>query len=296
MKYLYFLLLLIPNLASSQIYSGNFCFKYPNFVQKEGYEMNRSAFSTSENRQKGLYLIQYSLDRKKIEKKFHPNSWESAGYLGGMIYDRIGNLYTFSAPHVNLIDNPPTKNNNIYIVDNQTAELSLWKQLPISTKDFDENPFGVMAMTYFCTGNCIYASTISGSKRYEENGKVYCIDEKTKELKDSIQNFDGFGLCVISINGKFSLLMGNCRNSNLYSIDLNENGKFIGKPTVIYSIENVGPRGDDKIRKLVYNNKDNTLTINTLEFNYNLAAILNRPESVIKIKYDLANKKWDRVL
>ena len=295
MKYLIIILIFFTNNLLGQILSGNYCLKYPDFIKTEGYDLNRAAFSTSEVRKKGLFLNQYSLDKTKIEKQFHPASWESAGFLGGMIFDRVGNVYTFSAPHVNLIDNPPIKNNNIYIVDNKTAELKLWKSIPLCTDNFDENPFGVMGLTYHCMSKCIYASSISGSKRYEEKGKVYCIDEYSRTIKDSLTEFDGFGLCVISINGKFSLLMGNCRNSNLYSVDLADNGKFISKPTIVFSIENMGLRGDDKIRKIVYNNKENTLTINSLEFNFNLAAVLNKPETNFKLKYDLEKKSWYRV-
>ena len=80
-----------------------------------------------------------------------------------------------------------------------------------------------------------------------------------------------------------------------FAVDLADNGKFISKPTIVFSIENMGLRGDDKIRKIVYNNKDNTLTINSLEFNFNLAAVLNKPETNFKLKYDLEKKSWYRV-
>ncbi len=278
-----------------QIVPLNKCIKYPALIQKNNFSLANSAFSTSETRKKGLFLIEIDQNKQKTSKFYQHPTWTKAGYLGSMIFDNSGNLYTYPTPHVNLIDNPPQNANIIYKVDGETGQMNIWKKLFTPSFLPDENVFGIMGMSYSCPSNSIYVSTVIGSTQDKELGKIYQIDVSTGFILDSLTNFDGFGLSVLNINQKNYLLCGNARNSTLYYVELNQVGGFQHVPKPLFSIEGMGPRGDDRIKKISYKEKEDALFITGYEFFFNLSATLEKQENVYAFRLDKISNRWIRI-
>lgn len=278
-----------------QVFPANKCIQYPKFIQKHNFNLANSALSTSEKRKKGLWLIEIDAKNKKVNKSLQLKTWDSAGFLGGMVFDHYGNLFTFPTPNVNIYDNPPKLSNIIYKVDGETGIMAPWIKLNTPDNLPDGNVFGIMGIAYSCFDNSIYASSIIGSTRDSIKGKLYRIDCEKHIIIDSISHFDGFGLNVLSINNNKFLLVGCARNSLLYYVQLDQNGGFMHSPKPMFSIEGLGPRGDDRIKKIVYNEKENILVISGYEFFFNLGATEQIHEQSYGFRLDPAKNNWYRV-
>jgi len=281
-KFILILSLLLPfGVAEAQsIKADRQCVRSPQFPEKFGFENANSALSTSETHVRGLILI----DNVSTSKKsFQHPSWNMAGWLGGMIFDDHGTVFTFAVPHVELTYNPPAKQNTLYKVDSESGAMSKWIELPTPYINFDQNVFGILGITYSCFANSIYVSSVMGSSRTKELGVVYQLNASSGKILSRLENFDGFGLATAELNGKHVLLLGNARNSNLYSVALSETGELHGRPEKIFSILGVGPRGDDKIKKIVVNESEQSLQLTGFEFNFNLSATLEKQESVYRV-------------
>ncbi len=296
MKQIIALIILLSNtILIAQISPANRCIQYPSIIQKHNFSFINSAFSTSETRKKGLFLIELDQSTHTTTKSYQHPSWTSAGYLGGIIFDKSGNIFTYPTPHVNLIDNPPNMGNIIYKVNGETGEMKPWKKLFTPNQIPDENVFGILGCCYSCFNNSLYVSTVMGSTLKAEKGKIYQLDANSGAVLDSIINFDGFGINVFHINQKNFLLAGNARNSQLYYVELKQGGGFLHNPKPLFSIEGMGPRGDDRIKKIVYKPKEDALYITGFEFFFNLSATLDKQETVYGFKLDQKNNKWIRI-
>jgi hypothetical protein len=268
-------------LQAQSIKSANQCISYPKFAARFGFDLSRSALSTAELRMPGLVLVGSDMSGTQ-RKTFQEPSWKIAGSLGGMIFDEIGNVYTFPTPHVNLIQNPPEKSNIIYKVDAATGVMTPWKDLPPSHPVVAENVFGVMGLSYFCQFKSIYATSVMGSSKDRESGRVYQLDLSSGQILNVLENFDGFGVTGALVNSKPVLLLGRARDSNVYVLELNEKGGFISRPKVFLSIHDLGPRGDDRAKKILIDEKSNSINVVGFEFQFNLASTLQREESTYK--------------
>ncbi|MDZ4785316.1 MAG: hypothetical protein SGJ02_04485 [bacterium] len=270
MKKIIFVILFLFSISSSDaqsIRSDQDCLRHPSFPKKFGFDSQTAMLSTAEIHDRGLTLIDPASPQKKSYK--HP-TWRLAGSLGGMTFDEKGTVYTFPAPHVELTFNPPTAQNILYKVNPENGIMSQWINLPINAKAFDQNVFGILGITFSCFSKSIYVSSVMGSSRTKELGKIYQLNAETGAILNTIENFDGFGLATASLNNKWLLFLGNARTSDLYSVPLNDQGAFIGKPKRIFSLIGLGPRGDDKIKKIII--KEQGLQITGFEFNFNLSA------------------------
>jgi hypothetical protein len=143
-----------------------------------------------------------------------------------------------------------------------------------------------------CEAGILYASTVSGSDRFVERGGLYAIDVKTKKLVDAIVGIDVMGMGISYITGQRRLYFGSGRDSKIYSLQLSEKGRFIGKREVAFSIEDLGPRGDDKVRRIITDQNGN-LEVHGIEFNFNLIAPREKQETVYHFKFDLAQERWN---
>ncbi len=276
--------LLLPYFAAAEVIkSDKNCIKSPSFPKEFGFDLNRSALSTTELYTRGLTLVDVATNPKKTYR--HP-TWQIAGYLGGMTFDDKGAVYTFPVPHVELTYNNPAKQNIIYKVDSDSGVMSKWVELPIAGNNFNENVFGILGITFSCATQSIYVSSVMGSSKNKETGKIYQLSAKTGAILSVLDNIDGFGLATAELNGKQVLLIGRARNSDLYGVDLNNKGSFIGRPYQIGTIVERGPRGDDKIKKIVVNEETQSLQITGFEFNFNLSSGLEKQESSYEIPID----------
>lgn len=264
-------ILILPNICSvtlyGQITGANNCKRAPAFALARGFS-NNVAIITSVTGVKGILLA----DPANMGKTYQDSSWVTHGYMGQFTTDEDGNIFVLPGPHVNLIDNPIATNNYVFRIDSKTGKLSVFARLPNNANDQSSNAFGALGITYNCNHKCLYISSVNSSTRKNEVGKIYQLSALTGKLLDSVVSFDAYGLLSLEIDETEVLLSGCARNSSVYEIKLNKKGGFASDPKEVFSIAGMGPRGDDRVKKIEFDNKHFRLIVKGHEFNYNLSA------------------------
>ena len=269
------------------------CQKAPGFIVNTGLDPKHAAFSTSEKRLKGLALVQLPqnpADTSGRKTWQHPD-WSRFGYMGAIATDENGNTYTIPVPVINVLDNPVEKQNTVYVVSGISGEMKPLIELPVSAKTIFTHGFGLVGIFYDCHGRKIYASSIAGSGRDTERGVIYAIDPSTGKITDQLTGWDAMGLCVGGISGEKRLYFGSARTSDIYSVELTSNGKFTGSVKKEFTLDLLGPRGDDKARKIRFG-KNGEMVLFGVEFNYNLTAPTEKQETIYQFRYDEEERKW----
>lgn len=275
-------------------YSSNSCKANPAFIQALGFNPKNTFFSTSDDKIMGLVLKETERPgdpNARILKIYQHPTWKTGGWLAPILLDEHGNIYTSPAPFINIWNNPVKNNNTIYRVNSQTGIMEVFLQLPNADSINTENPFGIIGMAYLCNPGILYVSSVAGSTRKQVKGHIYAIDTKSKEIIDEIDNIDAMGMGISFITGKRELFFGNGRNSDVNAVTLLADGKFKGKPQFAFSLANLGPRGDDKVRKII-TRKDGNLMIMGMEFNFNLIAPREKQETTYNFVYNEDHKNW----
>jgi hypothetical protein len=272
------------------------CQKLSPFIPGTGLNQSRTAFSTSENRIKGLVLIEIPLTGADpaTKKTWQHPSWKQFGWMGPIAIDENGNVFTVPIPVINVLDNPVEKQNVIYKAEGTTGEMKPFTDLPKAGSASAENVYGLLGLYYDCHAKKLYTSTVAGSTRDKENGIVYIVDPADCKIKDKLTGYDVMGLCVGGITGEKRLYFGSSRSSDIFSIGLTKSGNFAGNPRKEFSLDMLGPRGDDKARRIRFD-KNGDLLIFGVEFNYNLTAPTEKQETIYRFRYDEENKKWNFV-
>lgn len=263
------------------------CQPIPPFVRGLGFG-NGVALSTSDRFTQGLILVEG-------ERKYQHPSWKSAGSLAPIQRDAKGNVFAAPAPWIDTLENKPDEQNKIYRADAQTQEMKLFVELPKIKSPTAENPFGVLGLTFDCDTQSLYAATVSGSTRRETNGGIYQIDVETGKIMSKKAGVDAIGLGVFnSAKGK-RLYYGLARGSEIWSVDLNDDGSFTNDSRREFSFENLGARGDDKARRIGFaqNAGGFEMVVSGIEFGFNLIAPSEKQETAYRYRYDLAKDNWD---
>jgi hypothetical protein len=275
-------------------FNANNCKGNPSFIKSLGFDPRLSFFSTSDVKTMGLLLLQSEQPgnpNARITKSFQHPSWKMGGWLAPITLDESGNIFSAPAPFINILNNPIANNNAVYRVDFKTGGMEEFLRLPFADSINTDNPFGIIGMIYLCESGTLYVSTVAGSKRYEENGHIYAIDIKRKKIIDQLDHTDAMGMGITYITGKRKLFFGTGRNSDVLSVTLNSKGKFTGTPQKEFTLENLGPRGDDKVRRIRTDQYGN-LIVHGMEFNFNLIAPREKQETIYNFYFDEESKKW----
>ena len=269
------------------------CQQQPYFLKNTGLDPARCAFSTSEKKTKGLIVIQLPLNSADtFRRKWQHPSWSRFGFMGPITTDNNGNVYVVPVPLVNVLDNAPEKQNVIYKVDSRTGEMKPLTDLKIDKKTATENVYGLLGIYFDCHAKLLYASSVANSTRTEENGIIYAIDPVSGEVMDQFTGVDAMALCVGGISGEKRLYFGSTRTSDVCSIELTKAGKFKGSIQKEFSLDLLGPRGDDKARKIRFD-KNGNMKIAAVEFNYNLTAPTEKQETSYTYFFNQDEKKWE---
>ena len=274
-------------------FQSNDCKRQPAFIKTTGFDPSRSAFSTSEKKITGLVLLQLSQAGDTAGKKIyqHP-SWTMGGRMGPIQLDADGNCFTAPVPVISLLDNPAEKQNIIYRTDAVSGEMKIFCSLPAAKNISAENPYGVLGLSYLCESNTLYASSVQGSTREKQEGVIYAIDGATGKILDKIDNADGIGMGISYMSGKRTLYFGSARSSDIFCVTLTAEGKFSGKPQPAFTIAGLGPRGDDKVRRIKFDKRSGQLQAIGVEFNFNLTAPTEKQEATYLFSWDEEQKKW----
>lgn len=265
------------------------CKRMPAFIKAKNMNPNRAAFSTSDRFHKGIVLIGFE---DRANSLWQDSSWTKAGTLGPMAIDENGNVYVVPVPAINTLYNSAAGQNTIWKIDAGTGIMQPYLKLPAYADSTIKNPFGLLGIFYDCEKQWLLASSVYGSTPEQENGVIFCIDATTGKILSELKNTDAMGLCMTNLNGHHSLLFGSARNSDVFSISINDEGQFEGTPTKQLSIAELGPRGDDRVRKIRFN-KQGELELYGVEFYFNLIAPTEKQESIYTFYYQLIDKgQW----
>lgn len=265
------------------------CRAQPRFTRNLGFGRS-TILSTADRATKGLIIFEPRADGPPRTYQ-HP-SWTQAGYLGANAIDKDGHIYLAPSPRVNLIDNPPEKQNVLYRVASDTGVMTPFLALPYSRPPSLNNPYGVLGLTYDCDTHSLYASSVAGSSRREELGRLFRIDLTTGRVAAQLHNVDAIGLAIFNGAQGKRLYFGSARTQDVLSIALDAKGDFIGSPRREFSLDGIGPDGNEKARKISFE-RGLDMVVNGTKFSFNLAPppAQLRP-TVYRYRYDPANDRW----
>ncbi len=276
------------------------CQSEPAFIKKLGFDPLWSALSSSEKQKTGIVLVELLKEnnqtaptlQSKKGRIYQDSSWSSAGYLSTITFDAQGNIYSIPAPLISMIFNKPKDQNIIYRIDAFSGKMSAWLPLPFCLPATAHNPYGLLGLTYDCISHNVFAASIGGSSKYEEKGIIFHIETKTKKILDTLKGIDAMGLAVnFDEKGIRRLYFGKTRTGEILSVPIADNGKFLrNKMRSEFSLEGLGIRGDDKPRKIKFTN--GLMEVSGIEFNYNLQAASEKPETVYFLKWNHETNQW----
>jgi hypothetical protein len=260
------------------------CQGTPPFLRALGFGQ-KAAFSTSERKIQGLILIQG-------ERAYQHPTWRLAGRLAPITRDGKGNIFVAPAPTFDVWANKPEEQNKVYRVDGQTQEMKQFCDLPKAAPTTSQNPYGVLGLSFDCETDSLYVSSVFGSTRNEINGRIFQINSDGKVLSQ-LEKTDAIGHAVFNSAKDKRLYFGQARTSEIWSIALDEKGNFSGEARKEISLENLGPRGDDRARRITFSR--NRMTVFGIEFSFNLRSPTEKQNTTYHFFYDEAKGAWSYV-
>jgi hypothetical protein len=275
-----------------QIGGVSYCKKQPRFVQDLHLGTNyAAAFSTSERGIKGLALLIQPTNQSGETRTYQNPSWTMAGSLAPIQYGKDGNLFVAPAPSINVLDNQPDQQNQIYRVDSATGVMARFMDLPRAGPSTPENPFGVLGLGYDCDTDKLYVTSVAGSSRDQEIGRIYQIDPAKGIVESQLDKIDALGMTIFNGAKGKRLYYGLARWPEIWSVALDDKGHFQGQPRFEFSLANLGPRGSDKARSIEFV-RDTQMVVHGIEFSFNLIAPTEKQETIYNFKYDQTADKW----
>jgi hypothetical protein len=263
------------------------CRTNPRFIATKKEFTSKSFFSTSERFIKGLVLVDGA---EKTRTWQHP-TWQQFGWLAAIHYDGKGNVYTVPAPRINVLDNKPAEQNRVLKVDSITGAMSVLANLPSAGAPNEQNPYGALAVAFDCESQLLYVSSIAGSTRSKEIGRIFAIDPESGKTKFTRDNVDAMGLHLFKLGKQKRLYYGRARDPEIWSIAVDDKGSFVGDARFELSLEGLGPRGDDRARRLNFT-PTNEMLVWGIEFNVNLVAPTEKQETLYRFVYDAKQQRW----
>ncbi len=263
------------------------------YTRLAGFDTRQIALSTNEENVTGLALVQYLRNETDTvaHKIWQHPSWKKMGHMGSITSTADGTAFTAPIPVINTLDRNLSNINVIYYVDKASGEMKTLINLPKPDSSSTVVPYGVLGLYYDDHGHKLYASSVAGSTRDQEKGVIYVIDTQKKQIVDKIEGIDAFGLMVLGYTGQKRLYYGLARKPEVHSIELNKEGLFKGDSKQEFSLAQLGPRGNDKARRMRIDKYGN-LFVFGLDFNYNLSAQTIKPETIYRFNYTSDSNKW----
>lgn len=254
----------------------NLCKTPPAFIRSLSANQGfgpASSLSTSERDLIGLAVVDFDPQSgKRIRAWQHP-SWRSAGNLSAFALDQRGDVYVIPAPRVNLLDNPPAQQNRLYRIDSSSGEMTLALEFPVAASVNQRNPFAGLGLSYDCTLDSVFLSSVAGSTSRLQLGRVFRIAlHPSAKIESTLSNIDIFAVTSVAVAGSTALLLGSARSGEISQIKLDSSGNFppaaATKP--LLNIAALGPEGNDRARKIEVAS-DGIVTVRGTRFAYNLA-------------------------
>lgn len=264
------------------------CRAVPRFATAAGYRSVN--FATDDRAVLGLKMY----DPATPDQMYSHPSWTSGGYLGPLIADGQGNIYVGPVPRINLIDNPPERQTWVYKVDTNTGEMRPFVNIPSAAPPSTENPYGILGLAIDCETNSLYATSVAGSGRAAELGRITRIDLNTGQVMGQIEGVDAIGVAIFNTAVGKRLYFGPARVSEVRSVALDDQGNFVGDEQVEFPLDAPGASGSDRARRISFTDRGEML-INGRQFDFNLAASTIQPRLLYVYKYRATDDGWDFV-
>lgn len=279
--------------VSSSLNAQEDCRKQPLFISKWGFDVSKSALSSSEDKMMGPVLIEVENPEDHHSPRtrfFQDSSWLQVGYIGPIVVDDNGDVFTVPHPFVNALNTSFEDLNSIYRIDSRSGKMEKFLAIPVENIPHHRNPFGILGLSFDCTSGKLIVSTVSGSSDKEMLGKIVSVDTKSKKIKTIVEGLDAMGVYIATVTGERRLYYGKARKSEIWSVPLNEKNEAIGSHKMEVNFEGLGYRGDDKARKIILT--DDKMLITGVPFYYNLTAPRVKQESTYVFKYNKLNQSW----
>lgn len=259
------------------------CRAFPQFAKAQGLS-EKTTINTRDTTRVGLTLSD-SQSGKTLDSATFP-SWDDAGYLGAFTVDAAGNIFVAPAPQTSLLRNPPGEQNRVYRIDSATGEMKLFADLPAAARpDPAENPYGVMGLFADCATNSLYVTSVAGSSRDAEVGRVFRLDLANGAVLSQIEQFDAIGVAAYGD----LLLVGRARLPEVWAIRRDSSGNLVGAPAFSLSVADRLNDGTAKVRRIVIDGDANvTLTISP--FTYTLEPPSAQSEQ--RLTYRIERGAW----
>lgn len=236
---------------------------------------------------RGLRIIENKLDGKILMR----DQWSEFGWLGLYTLDNYGNIYLSSVPHESIQHNPVGEQNRVLILDSQNGEMTQFMELPQKKESTIRNPFGAMGLHFDCDNHFLYVSSLAGSSLKEELGSIFQIDIDKKEIVSRLEDVDAIGLSTYNtINGK-RLYYGLAREPEVYSVALDEKGKFSDEPRFEFSLLDQPGGAFDKAHRIRFIQND-VMEIKANNFTFTLAAASDPERNIYRFLYDRNSDSW----
>jgi hypothetical protein len=266
-----------PSTASAFV-PRNLCKAPPPLIRGLSAELGfgpQSALSTSERDVVGLAVVDFDPKTGKRAHIWQHPSWRNAGNLSAFALDKRGDVYVIPAPRVNLSDNPPALQNRLYRVDGASGVMTLALEFPIFAPVSGRNPFAGLGLSYDCTLDSLFLTSVAGSTPASQNGQIFRIRIfPSVQIASTLSGIDAFAVLSAGIENSQSsaLLLGSARTGEIVQLSLDNAGNFPSASSAkhLLSIAGLGPEGNDRARKIELS-LDGTLSIRGVRFAYNLA-------------------------
>jgi sugar lactone lactonase YvrE len=256
------------------------CRGWPAFAAREGLG-EQTLIGTRDTLTVGLVLS----DPASRRVYRHP-TWDDAGYLGGFALDAAGNIYVAPAPQTSLARNPPAEQNRVYRIDSQTGEMQLFATLPAAASpDPAHNPFGAMGLFVDCATNSLYVTSVAGSTRAAEVGRVFRLDLANGTVTSQRDGIDAIGVAVYGD----VLLVGRARTPEVWGIPLDSSGNLSGPPALAFSVAQALRDGTGKVRRMAID-PDGNLALTISPFSYTLEPPASQRDQ--RLVYRVSNGAW----
>ena len=217
----------------------------------------------------------------------HP-SWDDAGFLGGIAYDKAGNIYAAPTPRLSLADNPLAGQATIWRVASASADMRPFVTVPGAATA--RNPYGIMSLTYVCGLERLYAGTVLGATPTEERGGVVMIDPATGEQTATLTGFDVLSVLIVETGQGYELYAGLARRPEVIAVALDARGQAREAPRLLLDLTQAGASASERARKLQV--AGGMLLVDLVPFNYSLQSSASDLPQVRRAVWAWDTRAW----
>lgn len=236
------------------------CRGLPAFVADPQLGVQGATALATDQPERGLVLL--AADPPRFQ---HP-SWDDAGFLGPIAYDRAGNIYVAPTPRLSLADNPLAGATTLWRADSASGELRPFATLPGAASE--RNPYGILGLSYACELERLYAGGVIGSTPSGERGGVVAVELSHGAQIPVLEGVDVLGVLVVRRGAGYELYAGLARSPEVLAVPLDARGDPAGPARPLLDLAAAGAAPSERARKLRL--VDDELVVELVPFNYSL--------------------------